>query len=158
LTRTGSGLPAGVWHTTINQTPDNLVLDIQFQVCPADVTRQSNADLVVVTDLALRCYHDLSSGARRAESGRGGTHTGGSVKPYVQNRCIHQVSALWCDQEGCMWSWVVSSCCQYQKYVLFTSTITYQEELHSYEREGELAPTPRLRPNKSETTQRKFRQ
>jgi len=34
--------------------------------CPVDVTRQSNADLVVVAELAI-CYH-IRPGARRAES------------------------------------------------------------------------------------------
>ena len=56
------------------------MLDIQF--CPADVICQSNANSVVVTELALRCYHDLNSGAPRAESGRGSTQTRGSVKTH----------------------------------------------------------------------------
>jgi len=58
------------------------------KVCPADVTRQSNADSVVVAELAICCH--LSPGARRAES-EGQNALEGEDNWHT---CIHKLTTL----------------------------------------------------------------
>jgi len=56
------------------------ILSKMVKFCPMDGTHQSNADSVVVAELAICCH--LGPGARRAESGGGCARTEGGVKTH----------------------------------------------------------------------------